>query len=171
MSLDSLHYDLCDGIKSTLNNHADLSSLAFSVRKKPYKRGREFVSGGTVCPFGMAPYGDHENIRYELNFKVLVTVAFPSDGDLVSNIVSHVGAIELVHRIFHNKSHGFMPATLRGVNTTWSTRFGANKPTLEKTTTEPHTVFVDPAFEGNWDVCAVVLYCNVLMPRLDYSSL
>lgn len=170
MSLSSKHFDILTAIKTILNAETDLASLNFRVMKKPYNRGRAFEDGGCVSPMkGDEPY--HENSIDEIVFRCLASIAFKADGDLTSNMNTELGAIERIADVFRNKSHGNMPATLRAVTTAWATSYAAQAPKIQQTQIRPYDVFIDPAFENNYDVCGIEIRVFVLQRRLDSTGL
>lgn len=165
---------LGDAIVSTLNNDPDLSARAFVLRKKPYNRGRTWVTGGRVVPL-QTERAPNENSLDERVYRFLVVVSDPSDSDLSGGLESHLGAIERIENIFENKSHGYMPNSVRttaqaALNTaTTAGKFPTTK--IQGIEISFATPFVDPAFEGGYDASSCVVSVRCTVERLDSRSL
>lgn len=163
-----------DGIVATLNADSDLSARVFSLRKKPYNRGRSWQPGGHVVPMQTRD-GQQESQIDERIFRFLVLVVDQGDGDLSGGLADHLGAIERVENIFGRKSHEFMPLSLRTTAqaaltaATTAGKFPAT--TIQATDIEYATPFVDGAFEGGYDASSVVVSVRCLINRLDARSL
>lgn len=163
-----------DGIVAALNADSDLTARAFSLRKKPYNRGRSWQPGGHVVPMQTRD-GQLENRTDERIFRFLVLVVDQGDGDLTGGLESHLGAVERIENIFGKKSHGDMPLSLRTTAQTALTaattagKFPAT--TIQATDIEFATPFVDGAFEGGYDASSVVVSVRCLVNRLDARSL
>jgi hypothetical protein len=165
---------LGDAIVSTLNRDADLAARAFTLRKKPYNRGRTWVAGGRVSPLGSEEQ-TNENSQDRRAFRFVISVSDPGDGDLVGGMEDHLGAIERIENIFANKSHGDMPITLR---TTAQAALDAATAAGKFPTTKIQAielkfapVFIDPAFEAGYDVSSCILTIECLITRLDSKAL
>lgn len=165
---------LGDAIVATLNADADLTARAFAIRKKPYNRGRSWQAGGHVVPL-QTQRSVHENAIDERVYRFLVVVSDPTDGDLVTGMESHLGAIERIENIFENKSHGYMPASLRTTGqaalTTASTAGKFSVTTIQGTDVEFATPFIEGAFEGGYDASSVVISVRCTVARYDSRSL
>lgn len=165
---------LGDAIVAALNADADLTARAFALRKKPYNRGRSWQAGGHVVPM-QTQRSIHETSIDERVYRFLVVVADPTDGDLVAGMESHLGAIERVENIFENKSHGFMPNSLRTTaQTALNTASSAGKFSITKiqgTDIEFASPFVEGAFEGGYDASSVVILVRCTVARYDARSL
>lgn len=165
---------LGDAIVATLNADADLTGRAFAIRKKPYNRGRSWQAGGHVVPL-QTQRSIHENAIDERVYRFLVVVSDPTDGDLVTGMESHLGAIERIENIFENKSHGFMPASLRttaqSALTTASTAGKFSVTAIQGTDIEFATPFIEGAFEGGYDASSVVISVRCTVARYDSRSL
>jgi hypothetical protein len=165
---------LGDAIVAVLNADADLTARAFALRKKPYNRGRSWQAGGHVTPI-QTQRSVHENAIDERVYRFLVVVSDPADADLVTGLESHLGAIERVENIFENKSHGFMPNSLRttaqtALDTASSAgKFGITK--IQGTDIEFASPFVEGAFEGGYDASSVVVLVRCTVARYDARSL
>lgn len=165
---------LGDAIVAVLNNDSDLSARQFSLRKKPYNRGRTWTAGGRVVPLqSESPPG--ENALDERVFRFLVVVSDPSDSDLSGGMEAHLGAIERIENIFESKSHGYMPASLRTTAqaaldaATVAGKFPTTKiQSVEVTFASP---FVDPAFEGGYDASSCIVSVRCSLSRLDSKTL
>jgi hypothetical protein len=161
---------LGDAIVTTLNADSDLTSRAFVLRKKPYKRGRTWVAGGCVCPL-QTEEAPGENSQDERLFRFLIVISDPSDSDLTSGMESHLGAIERVENIFANKSHAQMPNSIRttaqaALNAaTTAGKFPTTK--IQAIELKFATPFVDPAFEGGYDASSCIVAIRCTMDRLD----
>ena len=162
------------GIVAALNADADLTARAFTLRKKPYNRGRTWQAGGHVIPM-QTQRSVHENVIDERVYRFLVVVADPTDGDLVAGMESHLGAIERVENIFENKSHGNLPLSLRvtaAAALAAATAAGKFPTTsIQATDVEFASPFVEQAFDGGYDASSVVVSVRCLVSRLDARSL
>lgn len=165
---------LGDGIVATLNADADLTGRAFTLRKKPYNRGRSWQSGGHVVPM-QTQRSVHENAIDERVYRFLVVVSDPTDGDLVTGLESHLGAIERVENIFENKSHANIPTSLRvTAAAALAAATAAGKfptTTIQGTEIEFASPFIEQAFDGGYDASSVVVSVRCLVNRLDSRSL
>jgi len=99
---------LGDAIVATLNRDADLAARAFTLRKKPYNRGRTWVTGGRVSPLGCEEQ-TNENSQDRRAFRFVISISDPGDGDLVGGMEDHLGAIERIENIFANKARREIP--------------------------------------------------------------
>lgn len=173
MAISSRHYAILEAIKATCNNDSDLAVRAFKTRKKPYNRGATWLAGGFVTAMRMtSPY--HENQGDELIYQCRVTIVDPKDSDLTDGMASHMAAIERVQEIFRRKAHGFMPTTMRALNTTFATAVTAGSyadSTIQATDCEMDQLFVDPAFEAGFDASSAIITVRVTVNRYDSTAL
>lgn len=165
---------LGDAIVAVLNADTDLAARAFTLRKKPYNRGRTWDPGGRVSPLGTEEIAN-ENSQDTRAYRFLISVSDPADGDLVAGMESHLGAIERIENIFANKSHANIPASIR---TTAQAAFNAATAAGKFPSTKIQSielkfapVFIDPAFEAGYDVSSCILSIECTMNRLDSSTL
>jgi hypothetical protein len=174
MALGSRSKIIGDGIVATLNNDADLASRNFSMRKKPYNRGRSWLAGGFVIPM-QTESPSHENVQDERVYRYLVMVVDPKDSDLVDGMESHLGAIERIENIFQAKSHSFMPNSIRTTaQTNLNTAVAAGKfsaTSIQATDIAFATPFVDPAFEAGYDASSCIVSVRVLVSRFSSVGL
>jgi hypothetical protein len=174
MALGSRIHILGSAVAATLNADLDLAGYGFEFRKKPYNRGRMWSSGGWVCPLQTeTPY--HENVQDEAIYRFLAVVSDPADADLTAGMADHLGAIERVEAIFRNKSHGFMPATIRTTaQATLDAAVAAGKFAacqIQGTDVTWAQPFVDGAFEAGYDASSCIVSVRVLMSRRDSTAL
>ena len=174
MALNSAIKIIGDGIVAALNADPDLAARAFVLRKKPYNRNREMVAHGVVCPLvGQEP--PFENQQDSKNYRFSVTVCDSSDAALADGMAAHLGAVERIEHIFRNKSHGFLPSSLRTVaQGNLNTAALANQLPeirIQQTTVTPANPFVDSAFEVGYDASSVIVTVLCLVARRDSASL
>lgn len=165
---------LGDAIVAVLNADADLTARAFTLRKKPYNRGRTWDPGGRVSPLGTEEL-TNENSQDTRAYRFLVSVSDPADGDLVAGMEAHLGAIERIENIFENKSHANMPVSIRTTaqaaldTATAAGKFPSTK--IQSIGVKFAPVFIDPAFEAGYDVSSCIVTIECTMNRLDSKLL
>ena len=174
MALGSRMKIIGDGVVATLNADADLTARVFAMRKIAYNRGRSWRPGGFVVPL-QSESPTHENVQDERIYRFLVVVVDPKDSDLVDGLESHLGAIERVENIFQNKSHGFMPNSIRTTaQTALNTAVSAGKfaaTAIQATDVSFASPFVDPAFEAGFDASSCIVSVRCLVSRYNSQGL
>jgi hypothetical protein len=162
MATLSKHHEILTAIAALLNNDEDLEHREFSVRKKPYGRGKKWQAGGFVCPHRVQRKF-HETGRNEVIYGALIVVVDPADGDLVEGLSTHLSQIERIENIFQGHSHHQIPATLIALNNV--------RGRIEKTDCTSGLRVVDGAFEAGFDASSCIVNVSTTMTRYVSSTL
>lgn len=155
MALVSRHFEAIQAIKQAIMADADIVAAVPNWReqKHPYNRYQRWRAGATLAPI-MRQFPAHENRVHRIILPVLVSIAWPSDSELQTDMSAECAVIERIEEMFASKGAGTAPTPLRNLT---SLHTGNDAYAFEQTQVRPGDAFIEPAFASGFDAAAIVI--------------
>lgn len=171
MALPNKHVEVMEAIRDSIVADADIAALlplaSWKIQKKPWNRTQPWVAGARIAPLRRS-IPAHENRVSRIILPVLVSLSWPSDGDLEADMSDRMGISERIEQIFTFKGQSIAPAPMLALSSLHS---GVNQYQFEQTVVVPGDPFVEAALQRGFDALATVIEVHVIQVKTDESLL
>lgn len=171
MALPNKHVEIMEAIRDSIVADADIAAVfplaKWIIQKRPWNRTQSWDRGARIAPLRRS-IPVHENRMSRIVLPVLVSLSWPSDGNLTADLGPHMGISERIEQIFAYKGQSIAPAPMFALS---SLHTGVNQYQFEQTVVVPGDPFVEAALMKGFDALATVIEVHILQVKTDESAL
>lgn len=171
MALPNKHLEVMEAIRDSIVADADVAAIfpvdKWIIQKKPWNRTQPWVPGARIAPLRRSVPA-FENRMIKVIMPVLVSLSWPSDGDLKEDMATRIGVSERIEQMFAFKGQSIAPAPMIALS---SMHTGINKYQFEQTVVVPGDPFAEVALSKGFDALATVIEVHIIQVKTDESAL